>query len=224
MTGDLPETPPIRVDIVSDVVCPWCIVGYKQLERALALYGEDLALQVRWHPFELNPQMPAEGQELKEHVAEKYGSTAEQSDAVRQRLTDLGEELGFDFRYYDGMRIVNTFQAHQLLHWAGPSGRQHALKMALFEAYFTRQERVDDPEVLVTVAKRAGLEGAEAAKVLQEGPLCRGGAGGRGLLGPAGHPRCPGHGLSGALSGLGRSRRVENYLNILRQLASNQAA
>lgn len=156
----------LQVDIVSDVVCPWCIVGFKQLEQALLQLGGDLALQIRWHPFELNPQMPPEGQELIEHVAEKYGSTPAESAANRQRIAEQGAAVGFDFRYYEGMRIVNTFQAHQLLHWAGPSGRQHALKMALFEAYFTRQERVDEPAVLIAAAGRAGLDEAEAAQAL----------------------------------------------------------
>ena len=159
----------IRVDIVSDVVCPWCIVGFKQLERALALAGEGLALQLRWHPFELNPQMPSEGQELTEHVAEKYGATPAESAATRERIAELGAAVGFTFRYYPDMRIVNTFQAHQLLQWAGPSGRQHALKMALFEAYFARQERVDDPAVLAAAAGRAGLDEDEAAAVLAAG-------------------------------------------------------
>ena len=223
MTGDLLEMAPISVDIVSDVVCPWCIVGYKQLEQALALYGDDLALQVRWHPFELNPQMPPEGQDLREHVAEKYGSTPQQSDAMRHRLTTLGEELGFVFRYYDGMRMVNTFQAHQLLHWAGPSGKQHALKMALFEAYFSRQERVDDPEVLATVAKRAGLEGSDAAVVLEEGRYAEAVREGEAFWVQQGIQGVPAmifqerYLVSGA-------QGVENYLNILQQLTSNAAA
>jgi len=161
----------IQVDIVSDVVCPWCIVGFKQLERALVQHGGDLALQVRWHPFELNPQMPPDGQELTEHVAEKYGATPAESADTRRRIAEQGAAVGFTFRYYEGMRIVNTFQAHQLLHWAAPSGRQHALKMALFEAYFSRQERVDDPAVLAATAGRAGLDEGEAAAVLAEGSL-----------------------------------------------------
>jgi predicted DsbA family dithiol-disulfide isomerase len=160
---------PIQIDIVSDVVCPWCIVGFKQLEQALALHGDGLAIQVRWHPFELNPEMPPEGQELTEHVAEKYGASPAQSAETRQRIAALGTELGFAFNYYPGMRIVNTFQAHQLLHWAGPSGRQHALKMALFDAYFSRQERVDDPAVLTAAAGRAGLDESEAAEALTSG-------------------------------------------------------
>jgi predicted DsbA family dithiol-disulfide isomerase len=167
---DKPKEPAtLRVDIVSDVVCPWCIVGFKQLERAMTLAGEELTLELRWHPFELNPHMPPEGQDLGEHVAEKYGSTPEQSRAARERLTALGGELGFAFRYFDEMRMVNTFRAHQLLHWAGVAGKQHGLMLALFEAHFSRQEGVDNPAVLTAVAARSGLDAKEAAAVLEEG-------------------------------------------------------
>lgn len=156
----------LRVDIVSDVVCPWCIIGYRQLARALEAGG--LTAEVHWHPFELNPAMGPEGQELKEHVAEKYGSTPEQSQAARARLTELGASLDFPMDYFEGMRIWNTFAAHQLLHWAGELGKGTALKLALFESYFQKREKVDDPAVLIAAAERAGLDGGEAAQVLEE--------------------------------------------------------
>ena len=161
-----PNTAPIRLDLVSDVVCPWCIIGFKQLEHAVARAG--VTVDLFWHPFELNPHMPAEGQDLREHIAEKYGSTAEQSRKARARLAALGDELGFPFRYADDMRIYNTFQAHQLLHWAEDVGQQTALKLALFDSYFTRREDVSAPAVLVAAAKRAGLDGQEAAAVLDD--------------------------------------------------------
>lgn len=160
---------PLRIDIVSDVVCPWCIIGYKQLQLALAELPGIFAVDIHWQPFELNPRMPAEGQELREHLAQKYGSSAAQGSAVRQRLTELGEALGFHFDYFDGMRIYNTFQAHQLLQWAVEQGRQTELKMALFEAFFSRRENVSDPELLAIVAGRAGLDRAGAAQVLNDG-------------------------------------------------------
>ncbi len=172
-TSDAPPRTEIAVDIVSDVVCPWCIIGYKQLGAGLAQVGEDLLVRLQWHPFELNPDMPAAGQDLREHVAEKYGSTAEESRAARERLTALGDSLGFAFRYGEDARIYNTFQAHQLLHWAGLQGHQTALKMALFDSYFTRQENVSDPALLVEVAARAGLDGAEATRVLQDAPYAQ---------------------------------------------------
>lgn len=163
------DTLPLKIDIVSDVVCPWCIIGYKQLQKALAAMPGQFAPSLRWHPFELNPGMPPEGQDLAEHVAIKYGSTAGQSRRARERLAQLGESLGFHFDYFDGMRMVNTFRAHQLLHWAGADERQTALKLALFEAFFSRREDVSDPAVLAEVAGRAGLPADEAGAVLADG-------------------------------------------------------
>jgi predicted DsbA family dithiol-disulfide isomerase len=157
---------PLEVDIVSDVVCPWCIIGYKQLMKALAALPGQFVVTLRWHPFELNPQMPEDGQDLREHLSQKYATTSAQSQAARARLTELGAALGFTFDYFDGMRIVNTFRAHQLLHWAAALGRQTELKLALFEAFFTRREDVNNPELLVTVAARAGLDSADARQVL----------------------------------------------------------
>ncbi|MEH6589631.1 MAG: DsbA family oxidoreductase [Halioglobus sp.] len=159
---------PVQVDIVSDVVCPWCIIGYKQFQQALAQLPGQFDVTVRWHPFELNPQMPSQGQDLHEHLVEKYGTTPAQSEAARARLSSLGSALGFTFDYFDGMRMVNTFRAHQLLHWAGEQGRQTELKLALFEAFFSRREDVGNDETLVAVAGRAGLSSDTAAAVLSD--------------------------------------------------------
>ena len=167
MSGSMPEIP-LRIDIVSDVVCPWCIIGYKQLQRALAELPGRFDVNLHWHPFELNPGMPATGQDLREHLAQKYGTTPGQSAAARERLTALGDSLGFKFDYFDGMRMVNTFHAHQLLHWAAEEGRQTELKLALFDAFFTRREDVSDEQVLATVAGRAGLSAEEAMAVLSD--------------------------------------------------------
>ena len=147
-----------RIDIVSDVVCPWCIIGYKRLERAMASFADTLAFELHWHPFELNPHMPPEGQNLAEHLAGKYGTTPEDSRAARGSLTALGESLGFEFRYDDDMRTYNTFKAHQLLVWAGEAGRQTELKLALFDAYFTLGEDPSAGPVLIAAANQAGLD------------------------------------------------------------------
>ncbi len=157
----------MRIDIVSDVVCPWCIIGYRQLARALA--DRKLEPEIHWHPFQLNPHISEEGQNLREHLAAKYGTTPEASIAARERLTRMGAELGFTFAYTDDMRTYNTFRAHQLLHWAGTLGREHELKMALFAAFFTRRENVGDPAVLADVAAGIGLDRAEALAVLEDG-------------------------------------------------------
>lgn len=160
------QTQPLRIDFISDVVCPWCIVGYRQLEQALKNTSTDY--EIHWHPFELNPDMPAEGQNLREHLAEKYGSTPEQSRENRARLTDLGASLGFKFAFTDEMRMVNTFDAHRLIHWAETLGLGHALKQALFAAYFSEQRDVSDHAVLVEVAGKAGLDATQAKAVLDE--------------------------------------------------------
>ena len=166
------ETPgawPVTIDIVSDVVCPWCIIGYKQLEIALSVMPGEFEADVNWHPFELNPQMPPEGQNLRQHLAEKYGTNAEQSSGARNRLTQLGEALGFTFNFDDELRMVNTFQAHQLLHWAHEQGRQTDLKLLLFAAYFSEGRDVSQPAELVQLAVTAGLPEEGAREVLESG-------------------------------------------------------
>ena len=157
---------PLRIDIVSDVMCPWCIIGYRQLAQAL----EDTvaAHEIHWHPFELNPEMPVEGQNMGEHIVEKYGSTPEQSAQSRAQMTAIGADLGFDFRFSDDMRMHNTFAAHQLLHWAGEKDHKHDLKMALFTAHFTNRRNLSDTAVLADIAGEIGLDRAEALAVLED--------------------------------------------------------
>lgn len=169
MPQDTPEqtSPALQIDIVSDVMCPWCIVGYRQLEQALAVVG--VGAFIRWHPFELNPEMPAEGQNLGEHIMQKYGITAEQSAQNRANLSAIGAGLGIKFTFSADSRMVNSFAAHQLLHWAQEHNLQHPLKLALFKAHFTDARDVSDPDVLVDVAKSVGLDGAAAAEVLASG-------------------------------------------------------
>jgi predicted DsbA family dithiol-disulfide isomerase len=158
----------IHIDIVSDVVCPWCVIGYLQLAQAAQETG--IALTVRWHPFELNPQMASEGENLREHLAAKYGTTPEGSIKARAQLTQLGAELGFTFDYADDMRMYNTFLAHQLLDWAEETeGRPHALKLALFEAFFTHRKDVSDITVLADIAGTTGHDRKAALAILQSG-------------------------------------------------------
>ncbi len=152
---------PLRIDIVSDVVCPWCIIGLKQVEKALTLVGQDIAAETYWHPFELNPNMVPEGEDTAEHIARKYGSTPEQSRANRSRLSDIGNSVGFAFNYGEGMRIYNTFNAHKLLTIFGSERgwrAQTALKMALFTAYFQDRRDVSDIDVLCDVAEAQGMD------------------------------------------------------------------
>ncbi|MBW4962332.1 DsbA family protein [Sulfitobacter sp. CW3] len=169
MTNDVPPQtgPALQIDIISDVMCPWCIVGYRQLEQALAQSG--VGAFIRWHPFELNPQMPPEGQNTAEHIMEKYGASPEQSAQNRAHLKQVGQDLGIDFQFTPNSRIVNSFAAHQLLHWAQEHNLQHPLKLALFKAHFTDGRDVSDPEVLADVAKEVGLDRAQAVEVLESG-------------------------------------------------------
>jgi predicted DsbA family dithiol-disulfide isomerase len=154
---------PLRVDIVSDVVCPWCLIGWRQLARALDLEG--VAADVRWHPFELNPAMPPEGEAIADHVRRKYGASPEQSAATRGAMREIAAEVGVTLG--SPARIWNTRNCHRLLHWAKDSGRQTALKEALFAAYFGAGENPGDRSVLLAAVETAGLDVAEAARVLE---------------------------------------------------------
>ncbi len=160
------DIPVITVDIVSDVVCPWCIIGYKKLEKAMQQFEGKARFELAWHAFELNPSMPPEGQDISEHMAQKYGATPEQSKANRERLRNAGSELDFEFSYGDNMRMVNTFDAHRLLHWAAETGKQTALKLALFKAHFTDGKNVSDHETLISVAASVGLDEKRARDLL----------------------------------------------------------
>lgn len=156
----------IKIDFVSDVSCPWCVIGLKALEQAIDRLGDEVEVEMCFQPFELNPQMPPRGQDLFEHLAAKYGATAEQSEQNREAIRARGEDLGFTFRMDRLKRIYNTFDTHRLLHWAALEGRQTALKHALFEAYFTAGEDPGDFEVLLRTADRVGLDTARAREVL----------------------------------------------------------
>lgn len=165
-----PSTPnapaKVRIDFVSDVSCPWCAVGLMSLEQALARLDGEVEAEIHFQPFELNPQMPVEGQDIAEHLHEKYGSTPEQFAQAQEHLRERGAALGFEFRMDKRKRIYNTFDAHRLLHWAGLEGRQGELKHTLLNAYFRDGENVGDTDVLVRLAEQAGLPGERAREIL----------------------------------------------------------
>jgi predicted DsbA family dithiol-disulfide isomerase len=158
----------IKIDFVSDVSCPWCVIGLKSLQAALGRLGETIQADIHFQPFELNPQMPPEGQDLMEHITEKYGSSPEQVVRNREAIEARGADLGFVFDMDKRGRIYNTFDAHRLLHWAEieDSEKQRALKEALFAAYFTEGRNPSDPEVLIELAARAGLDADRARSIL----------------------------------------------------------
>jgi predicted DsbA family dithiol-disulfide isomerase len=157
----------LRIDFVSDVSCPWCVIGLKSLETALANLKSDVAAELHFQPFELNPQMGAEGQDIVEHIGQKYGSTAADIERNREAIRARGAALGFQFNMQKRGRIYNTFDAHRLLHWAELEGKQEALKNALFSAYFTEGRDPSDHSVLIEVATQVGLDATRASEVLK---------------------------------------------------------
>ncbi|GGG44647.1 DsbA family oxidoreductase [Bizionia arctica] len=151
----------LKIDIVSDVVCPWCTIGYKRLEKAISELGIQDQVEIEWQPFELNPNMPAEGQNVNEHISEKYGSTLEQQKESKQHMTEVGKELGFTFDYFDDMRMVNTFDAHVLLEYAKEFGKQTELKMRLTTSFFSERKDVSQREILKQALLDVGLNAEE---------------------------------------------------------------
>ena len=161
----------IRIDFVSDVACPWCVIGLKSLEQALGKLGNEVEAEIHFQPFELNPDMPAEGQEITEHLAKKYGATAAQLEVTREAIRERGAELGFVFGVGKRSRIYNTFDAHRMLHWAGLQDKQYmkqrALKHALFAAYFTEGFNPGEHETILRAVAQVGLDVDAARAVLE---------------------------------------------------------
>lgn len=157
----------LRIDIVSDVVCPWCVIGYGRLRQALAKFGDEVAADIHWHPFELNPNIPIEGENLRSHLSAKYGTTLEGSIKARVMLTEEGQKVGFSFNYFDEMKMLNTHDCHQLILWASPTELQTPLVEGLFEQFFTLQGEFDRP-ALISIAEKVGLDKARAKQVLNQ--------------------------------------------------------
>jgi len=162
----------MKIDFVSDVSCPWCAVGLKALETALARLGSAVTADLHFQPFELNPQMGPEGQDIVEHIAQKYGPSADIGRS-QEALQARGAALGFQFDFQRRSRIYNTFAAHRLLHWAASQGKQQALKNALFAAYFTAGRDPSNHDVLVSVAGSVGLDEQRAREILASDEFAR---------------------------------------------------
>jgi predicted DsbA family dithiol-disulfide isomerase len=161
----------LQIDIVSDVVCPWCAVGYANLSSALDNVSKDIQANIKWHPFQLNPNMPQEGQAIDEHLAQKYGLDATQLKQNQQHLINAGQQAGVEFNFDQRSRIVNTLDCHVLLDFAETQGKQTELKLALFKAYFTDGQNVSDQAVLVQVAQSVGLDKDHVEKALADDVL-----------------------------------------------------
>jgi predicted DsbA family dithiol-disulfide isomerase len=157
----------MRIDIWSDVVCPWCWIGKRRLETALAAFPHDV--DVRWHAFELDPHAPStrEGS-YDERLAAKYGCSVEEAAGMTADMAEVAARDGLDFRF-DIAKPGNTLAAHRLLHLAGERGVQDAVKERLFRATFTEGEPIADPETLVRLVTEAGLDADEARRVVAEG-------------------------------------------------------
>lgn len=163
-------TTTLKIDFVSDIACPWCAVGLGALEGALQRLAPEVTAELHFQPFELNPGMPAGGQDIGEHLTEKYGSTPEQQEQIRAMIRQRGAEVGFSFHPGGRGRVYNTLDAHRLLHWAGllgADGPQYALKKALLEAYQGRAECVESHEVLLAAVAAAGMDVAQARAILE---------------------------------------------------------
>jgi predicted DsbA family dithiol-disulfide isomerase len=158
---------PCRLDLafVSDVACPWCAIGLASLDRALARLQGEVEIALRFEPFELNPDMGAEGAEVVPYLARKYGRTREQIAQAQARIREHGAAVGFEFGPRD--HVWNTFDAHRLLHWAGIEGRAAELKRALLRAYHGEGRNPGATEVLVEIAGKVGLDPARARSILE---------------------------------------------------------
>jgi predicted DsbA family dithiol-disulfide isomerase len=161
-------TPSLKIDFVSDISCPWCAIGLAALEQALGNLQGEVTVQLHIQPFELNPQMPAGGQDISEHLTQKYGSSAEQQAQIRDTIRQRGADVGFAFNPSGRGRIYNTFAAHRLLHWAGMESpeRQLALKQALLVACHSNSLAMESTEVLLAAVAQAGLDVARASQIL----------------------------------------------------------
>lgn len=164
----------MQIDFVSDVVCPWCVIGLKGLETALRKLDGAVEAELHFQPFELNPQMPPAGENMDEHIAAKYGRSQAETDQIRARIRERAAAVGFEIRTSGKSRVYNSFDAHRLLHWAGLTeteggAKQAALKHALFRAYFTEGLDIGDPDVLAQKAEEAGLDPKAARDVLESG-------------------------------------------------------
>jgi predicted DsbA family dithiol-disulfide isomerase len=162
------NAPQLKIDFVSDISCPWCAIGLASLERALGRLDGEVNARLHIQPFELNPDMPAGGQDITEHLTQKYRTTPEQQALSRENIRQRGASVGFEFRKEGRDRIYNTFNAHRLLHWAGleDAGKQHALKKALFKAYFTDGRSPEDTQVLLDGVQAVGLDVPRAREIL----------------------------------------------------------
>lgn len=156
----------LQIDIVSDIACPWCAIGYARLEKAMEALKNELDFNLEWHAFELNPDPSASAEPILPALARKYGRTEEEVRDNQSQMMDVAKDLGLNFDKLQERYTRNTFDAHRLVKWASEQGKQTDMKMACFESYFGRAENISDVEVLVTCAESVGLDGDAARTIL----------------------------------------------------------
>ncbi|MBD9442149.1 DsbA family oxidoreductase [Pseudomonas sp. PDM04] len=215
-------TAQVSIDFISDVVCPWCALGATALEQAIENVAGEVSVVLTYKPFELNPNMPPEGEKAVEHLMRKYGRTAEDVAAGKAMQIARGEAIGFTFDLEKRSHFYNTFDAHRLLYWALQQGRQVALKKILLRAYFTDGQNPSDRETLVQLAAEAGLDAAAAKEVLDSGAFAKEVRELEGFYQQRGINSVPAMVLNGRhlVSG---SQSVEYYEQMLRQMAKAPA-
>lgn len=163
----------IQIDIVSDIACPWCAIGYARLELAMAQLAPEYEFIVEWHAFELNPDHSGTGEPILPALARKYGRSEPEMRSSQSQMMAIAKELGVNFEKLQERLTCNTFDAHRLVKWAGEQGRQTGMKQALFEAYFGRAEDVSDHGVLVRCVEALGLDPVKAQDVLESDQYAR---------------------------------------------------
>lgn len=156
----------IQIDIVSDIACPWCAIGYARLAQAMERLTPDYEFSVQWKAFELNPDHTGQGEPILPALARKYGRSEQEMRENQQRMMTIATELGLNFEKIQQRLTCNTFDAHRLVKWAGKQGRQTAMKQALFEVYFGKAMDVSDHDVLLSCVQALGLDPAKARQVL----------------------------------------------------------
>jgi predicted DsbA family dithiol-disulfide isomerase len=215
-------TSTISIDFVSDVVCPWCALGATALEQAIENVAGEVSVELTYKPFELNPDMPAEGEHAVQHMMRKYGRSAEQVAARNQMVIARGQAIGFRFDLEKRSHFYNTFDAHRLLYWALQEGRQIELKKVLLAAYFTDGQNPSDHQTLVRLAADAGLDSARACEVLASGAFANEVRELEVFYRERGITSVPAMILNGRQLVSG-SQTVEDYEKILRQMAQAPA-
>lgn len=156
----------VQIDIVSDIACPWCAIGYARLEKAMAALKDEMDFAVQWHAFELNPDPSGDGEPILPALSRKYGRSEDEMRASQAQMMEIASGLGLNFQKLQERHTRNTFDAHRLVKWAGEQGKQTEMKMAFFEAYFGRAENISNPDALIRCVEAIGLDGEQAREVL----------------------------------------------------------